>query len=1310
MNRIAVLSVVLALCGGVSGLVFDEAVWHMKPQDLNGNGLADKGELVDQLQAANLSADVHKAIPYGFDANRKIVSTAGCATRFLANQTFTSFRLGNDPENGKYFHGDADLGSAIRAAGYTGTSEGLTAVFRVRPDDVTANTRWIARFGDHGGNGDGWEVGFQSSMVRLYHNAYSALSTNTVKPDVWIDVAVTRRAHVSVDVNGVSVVTGLTHIVYTYPGAGISDRPYYVYDVYSPTKVTQPASPWILGSENLEYASRSSAYSNSKFFLGDIQQVAVWDRALSDEEILETFMVPEQIVRADPATTSYEVPAGTSLVFDVPEGATLTYSGSITGAGEVRKFGKGTLVLANAANSYAGGTFVAAGDLAMPAGNKGTPFGSGPVTVSQVTGGRLVVDGTLANALSFLGASSRARTGLHIAGVSTVSGAVTAEGDLYLSTAWADDPFAGTAVRATFSGSVTLASGARLAGAPHCTVRFSGPVTADLVEGYYVDNSEHVSETVCPTRGNLGAFSFSSAANAVKKVLIDQTRVVCAVKNCLTDFEVEFTGEHRADGWGCLDMAGWSLDKVVRVTAPVATDTDEGCQILNSNTTSSTVPTLTVTDTLKDGLFAVKLDGRMNLTLQGGANKPTCFTARHHTMAGTFTAARGRITFLPGCTFAQVTKISANNAASVDFTGLEAGAFSGVRTLGSSSSFSFTIRPDIFTPRAVDLVLTGWNSGGACPSDSLTIKGEDEVFEVKSMNYKKADENVNLVAGQGDYGEDDVYSLHGACIVRVFTPIPDIPITWTGAGVASGAAFGDKSNWKDAEGAALAADPDFTLPKHAVTFDGAEVEIPGNVHVGNLVLRNGATVTGAPGSALDIWGTVTVADAVEAETDYVFDVPLVFESSVQLVLPRQATFTAAAGLAGPGSVILDGQARDAVGTGYNVTPVGGVFTIAGESPISGDVVVTNAIANFAGTLGQPGGTGRLVVQSSLRPSGATEYDFANVVFTNIVCNKNVEINSVGGIAANTNFYSAVQFAAETENVFNGVFHWYSSHILAFRKDAKVVFNGGYRGENSLTFVDVDSASRQTEIVFNSPLVGTNPSKSYLQFSGPGRNTRLVFNAPGSSLAMHVLLNGYSRVLESNVDNPVQIATYLNLNDAQLRVKGGTSFTSPRLLLNAGSIVETVGTDPATLVVASEDATNMSTIQGTVRGKLDLALKSVASHVLKVQTSVAATGTLAVESGTLEFAAGAGWQNMSAASVTGGTLKLADKTQLAPGAVALVLVQSGRFEVAQGQLSVASLTLDGQPQRNGVYTAANTSGLVAVGSVRVGPSGLTLIFR
>ena len=1426
--------------------VFDDAFWYMRPVDFNANGVMDNGELLNVLKGG-IPSDVSNQTPvYGFDANKAFRTTSGCSTRFLSDQTFTSWHLGNDIMGGRYFHGCADLSSTVRGMLPAG-STAFSAVARVYPEDVKNNTRWVFCLGQASTtptSNSGFSLGFNNNYVRLYPSTKDCnwLTDLPVVANTWIDIGISLE-QTTVDVDGVATPTNRVHIICSYPGVGTETKPYLSYTEYTYAKIPGNTYQWVLGSEKLVTGAQSKNYDDNKFFLGEFQQVAMWNRVLSDAEFLEAFRTPEAFGHAQvglkngsgdefggtagnatidletaawrtmprtmaatdvwtlkatltteevasarkltlrtvdgAATFSATANAGTAstasidengtaalffprsdlvvgentivlrrtdaggsvtldalaleegrqemvrsytadavdaeavsipvdiwLTIDVAAGATVSYTGVLSGEGGVRKTGAGTLVLMQTANAYSGGTEVRAGDLKtieMATSVNQSVFGTGPVTVDATEGGRLVVGTTFANDLVFIGSSSRSRTALHIAAPTVLNGAIAAHGDLHLSTAFADDLSARDVVKGTFNGPVTIDNGFRLAGAPHAVVRFNGLVSADIVEGYWVDNAANVSAALCATRGNLGAFLFAKENSPVAELVIDQTRMLLGCKNALLNTTVTFTGEHLADGVGCLDLRGNSLDYITAVNAPSTLTVDsEGCQVLSA----SSSPTLTIRGTQRNNLFSAKLDGTVSLSAVGGT--AFAFTPRRHTMSGTMQFGRP-ISMQAGCEFPHLKQIAANNASTLTLWDLEPNALPSLTRLGNGSSFSLKIDPATFTPHQIALELTGWNSGGKCPSSTLYLKNADDVFEVKSLVYKKATENVNVTASQGDYTSADVFSIKQGT-VRVFTPVAEtIPLTWTGAGEA----FGDKANWRDAEGNPLTADPDFTMPKYQLVFDGVTVTVPGDVQTAGIVLKNGATFNGGEGAVLGVWGAgIQVQDAEHAGTDYTFNVPVQINDAVTIAIPTNGTFTAAAGITGTGSIILDGRATEVVGDTLKRTalPVGGRFVLTGNSSIRGDVSVTNAILDVSGTLGVPGDTSTFHLYTSVG-SATVPYRYASVNLNGVTCNKKVRVLSLGGTDKNYTYNTSVTYSAGVTNIFNNLVDWGSSHTVLLRKDTTAIFNAGYRAGNSLYFNDSDTGSTMTRVVFNGPLTATSTTKGFVNISGgAGCNTRYVFNAVGGEIGMYLYLAGTGRTIECNVENPFTIKNYFQLGvDASL-VLNGTKFTVSDLRTDAKSAI--FGTEGAELVVP---ATGDVTISAKLGGALGVTADGTAKVMIANSTNTA-NGPLRVTGGRLEIAPTAPWLGTSV-EVLGGSLTLNAAVLPNHEAAVFNLGGAGELAVTGGKsLKVAALTLDGVEQTaSGLYgpsasSAPHKTVHLTEGYLRLGDSGTYILFR
>ncbi|MCQ2390510.1 MAG: hypothetical protein MJ240_03720 [Kiritimatiellae bacterium] len=1425
------------------GGVYDDVVWAMHPTDLNDDGVAQAGELLNLVKGGDLSDASHKAPCYGHNVNNAIQTYQNQETRFLTGQTFTAYHVGNTVVDGRYFHGNARL-TPVMSALRDFTKTEITGIFRVRCSDVRKNSSWVLNMGS-------LELGFNNNSVRVYRSgdqlptSGSSKSRILVESDKWIDLAFV-ASNYTVQVEGRAVSTGAIHVVCAYVGVGTAEQPYLTADCTCLPPLPTAASEWYLGTETLVTVAQTDAYKNSKFFEGDIAQAAFWDRALSDEEILEVFRTPQApagvqkgyanadnsefggaagvsldwdasdwrlfpstlaagdsftltrtlsaedfaqprrfvlhtvagvgrlsvsvnggepvvaeldaqgsgevffprtsfvagnntlvVTRVDGGSVSWgvdafvfdvgqaemvrtyaedaavedslSVPLDTYLTIDVAEGKTVVWRGKVSGPGGLRKKGAGVLVMAAADNAYTGGTEVLGGVLETCSLNAATtPLGSGDVVIDQAAGAQLAVATTLANNLIFQGASTRMRPGLHFADISVLNGNVSALDDLHFSTAWADDVTARDIVKVTFAGEVNIATGARLAAAPHCRVDFAGKLTTDTLEGYYVDNAANVPVSLCKTQGNLGSFIISSTGNTIGTICLDQTRFICGRTNFSGNFKLAFTGEHLADGWGYFDINGQTISYVCGLSTPVLTSESEGCQVINSSSTR--------------GLFRFKMgigdcyakfDGAMDFEIV----TPVTFRARHNTMSGEV-MAHSAVVF-DGCTFSNMTAYASDTGYATDFSGMPDGALAGLKTLGSGSSFTYRLRAGVFTPRQVTLKLLGWNADAGTPSDALYVEG-DEAFEVLSLLYKKADENVSVTAPIGSYtgvadGSGEVFSLRQGD-VKVFTGGTPTTIVYTG----SGADFMDPASWSDEEGSALTTPPDFSMPYFAVVLDNTTLTLPdGEMFLGGLTLRNGATVNGAAGSKLSLYGSVTVADALDAGTDYVFNVPVQLGVDVEFAIPSNGTLAVNAGVRGVGNLTLDGRQQkggfEQEGTSFKGRVLGGAFTLQGDSSWSGDLVMRRGSLLLTGTLGSVGDKGKFTSYGSY--DKAPHY-FANTVVSNLVCHKRILPQSVGSTPDNVNNHSQFVYAPGTTNVFNGEFDYSASNDLYLETDTQLVFNGPYLCGNTQQFI-AQNGSERTSIIFNGPMqVGySKVNKGRVTFNGKGQGFSVTFNA--SECTTESSLNFCGNVVaEMNADNVfTSIGSYFQLGDGASVLKlNGVVFTvdQPRLYASA----KVTGSEGSVFrVTGGSTASGGSYLWSPFKDAVSLSIDAT-NTVWMVGGASTTTGSLMVSRGTLDVDSagkGASWLHGPEVGVEGTGRLVLHSAPFAADRAVLSVADGGVIESCAGvRQGFVGGTLNGVRLPNGRYTQAEAKALAGhlagAGAIRLGTSGVTLLIR
>ena len=295
ISKIKVLAAVAAVVSTVAfGGVFDDAIWYMQPADLNANGIIDSGETVNWLRGGNLDDNTHKATVYGYDENR-MMEPVTINSRYLSGYNTTAMLITDanfktTETSTSYFPGAIVLHSAV-ANLHDASSPCFSAIVRCCPQDVNSNTRWAIKCGDNGSRG-GFEVGFTAGGVRVYSNGdqgklasgKSCIAALPVTANTWIDLGITVSWKPE-QVGDTLVTTGRMHVVMAKVG---SDQ-LLVEDCYvNHSMIPNVADGMKIGVET-EVKSATSTQPNTKRFKGHIQQVAYWDRALTDDEFIEAF-------------------------------------------------------------------------------------------------------------------------------------------------------------------------------------------------------------------------------------------------------------------------------------------------------------------------------------------------------------------------------------------------------------------------------------------------------------------------------------------------------------------------------------------------------------------------------------------------------------------------------------------------------------------------------------------------------------------------------------------------------------------------------------------------------------------------------------------------------------------------------------------------------------------------------------------------------------------------------------------------------------------------------------------------------------
>ena len=609
----------------------------------------------------------------------------------------------------------------------------------------------------------------------------------------------------------------------------------------------------------------------------------------------------------------------TMRVFDVAEGVTVTYNGVISGPRGIVKRGLGTLVL-NAANTYEAGAIVEAGVLEV---RNRQALGTGTVTVngSETHQSLLVFNHagtTIANPLVVATASSRAYPAVKFLAPTTLTGGVTLDADFHLATGCENDPAAARAVYVRFQSLVKGAEGVCLAGAPHNLISFERGLQVDILEGYYAPGAG-------ANGGNAGAFRVSrddttKNANAIKRIVLDQTSFICNNSNVADGSLLEYTGEHPADGYGYFDLNGCQINNLAVYTGEACATATEGLQLLNSNASASNLKFCNLNGSAN---WYFVLEGKINVSWTAGGTEPT-FLNRRHTMVGALAHTR-TYTIGLGASFPNVTSSGGSSGAVMYVKSTEPDVLDG---LTSTTHGSCSIR--LTTAEAVACVSRGhklrMESNRTTKIDDKDVSTGDPSYGI----YVKAGETLDIASAKvhprndvhtlvevpcGEYTVAD-YCEFCTGTFRVWAPRTSwTDITWAGA---DGASFGDAANWTG--NPAL-----FTLPLNKATVaSGARATVEGLVNLGGLTFAASAgdfTFNGTGVLALYDAGlraekgaadrTITFNAPVDCETDEGFAIPagdtIVFAGGLTNEVWRMPAESLVLAAANAGQVTLNGK-------------------------------------------------------------------------------------------------------------------------------------------------------------------------------------------------------------------------------------------------------------------------------------------------------------------------------------------------------------------------------------------------------------------
>ena len=940
------------------------------------------------------------------------------------------------------------------------------------------------------------------------------------------------------------------------------------------------------------------------------------------------------------ATNSVFSGAGT---WTVAEGDVEIVTGRISATGNFTKYGKGTLALANAGNSFGGTVYVSSGVLRADA--EGA-LGTATVNLSKSSSSsadrsnRLFLNAEGAvfeNNVNFTGGTelSVAYSPLHIVKSCEISGnIVLAANKNYVVT---DDP----------DGKPTTVFGGRISGTGTTGI-YLAPAGVFSFEGEIAVPSF---VTTTSTSESPGTVQIRSSSNAVATVAIGYANVELHASDAFPDAVVShsFGSNTHAqnDAYGSLTLYA---DQAVSSFA--WTGSKYPAASSGSSVFSDGAVTLRLKGTTAAPVTYVRLCDHITLVKEGDADAVQVFGSatrgRTHTTDGLLVVSNGTLRIAGATTFPNVPEVVVAGGC-FDLQSTSAGSLSGVTRLAVEGG-TFMVGGSTPYPFAdtVDVVELG--SSGVLDSESALVVVARKLIVAGND------------AGYGNFTSDD-YSGNIGANVTISVPRPEHVYTadsWIGG--SSGDSASAAQNWAKGVLPDLATGdftPFFAASGSRAVFDSA-VSFFG-IGFASTNETSFTLAKGGDNASMQIYGGGLSVFPVYADggpalcrfyTNEVpvsaqateWDIDVATNSTLVLIGETAAGGAPAVKKTGEGTLELDGDFA-----------VGGAFTLEkGRMAVRG----VFGVEDDPGTLYVKSGTGYM---STLRLENAT----IRKGFTN------------QGSGSSVNPYWLVS-GAGTTNLVEGPYLSGSSQYFTMESGSMLTLSGGISIGASF-IVTAPNAENTTFVIRDNPLVCTVASKGSSSLSA-----NVVFDSTGNVLQQSIETPGQGRYLEFRRDDAFATCPTLRLRGGEVRLNAthqswetlARDWARPAVTVtgDAGGVLE---------VTAGAEENDLGTSNASCVFAGLVSLRMGGAKTLLVTNSISSSyGDVAVTNGVLRFAADSSWMNGTNVTVAGGgRLEIAGRT-FGEQAV-LHLEDEGVISIRDGVRQKVSLAyVDGRRLRRG----------------------------
>ena len=300
MKKILMTVAAMAAAGAFGG-VFDDCVyWYCGGRDSNGDGFLQSGEPIDTMHANDTSHNAHKCTIYGW-GNVSGMQALGvqlreedvfCPAQGVTNRTLCLFlpqsqeRVdnGNGTVTTNYCNNSVLLNTQLLSLA---PGNEYTCIMRIRRERPIGN-EWF--FNCYASKDGGFLLGFNTSGTFISYGYNSCLSVSNpgdLPTNCWADVSIvvsnqTVRLGLWRDKQLPSASRG-SGVRYAFKSASVNTSKY---------NLDLTMQKMLLGSQDTHTKRTAKTTNTGKMFSGSYQQIAFWNRALSDEEVLEAWHTP----------------------------------------------------------------------------------------------------------------------------------------------------------------------------------------------------------------------------------------------------------------------------------------------------------------------------------------------------------------------------------------------------------------------------------------------------------------------------------------------------------------------------------------------------------------------------------------------------------------------------------------------------------------------------------------------------------------------------------------------------------------------------------------------------------------------------------------------------------------------------------------------------------------------------------------------------------------------------------------------------------------------------------------------------------